>query len=122
MGEGSFSLMGHPEDDGNPVAIAGVWHDLRVQENSPVADLYLVGDHGSHILEILEAGGSLGTSSSGYGKIESDGKTVIAESYDLERIGDIVLAPSQQVFMDSSLLKTEEKQTENVKQAPSATP
>ena len=108
MGEGSFSLMGHPEDEGNPKDIAGVWHNLKVGEKCPFADLYLIGDNGSLIQEAIDAGSKIGISSVGYGEFESDGKTVKAESYELERIGDLVLQPSQEVYATNENLNQDE--------------
>jgi hypothetical protein len=98
MGEGSFSLMGHPEDEGNPQNICGVWHGLEIGESTPTSNLYMVGDNGSLMLEALEAGGKIGFSSVGFGELMEDGVTVNPNNFELERVGDWVLTPSQQVY------------------------
>lgn len=118
MGEGSLSLMGHPEKDGNPKDIAGVWHGLRVEEDSPKADLYLIGPNGDLILETLKALGKIGTSSVGYGTLDTDDKTVVAETYDLDRVGDLVLTPSQQVYATIENLDETTKIKENIENIP----
>ncbi len=107
-GEGTLALMGHPEDDGNPKDIAGVFHNLEITENCPVADIYLVGRHGQDILEAIEAGSrQTGLSTVGFGDFLEDGKTVDPNSYELERLGDFVLNPSQGVFATFENLQKE---------------
>lgn len=98
--EGSLSLADHPEDDGSITRICGVWHNARVDENFAYGDWYLVGDHGQLILETLKAGGRVGVSRVGFGEFLEDGKTVDPESYELERYGDAVIRPSQEVFAE----------------------
>ena len=111
MGEGSLCLMGHPDDDGNPKDIAGVWHNLEIGEKTPTADIYMVGDHGALMLEVVEAGGDVGFSTVGFGEIMEDGKTVDPSSYELARMGDWVLVPSQGVYANKeNLTKNEESE------------
>lgn len=110
LAERTVSLMGHPEDDGNPKDICGVWHNFKVGETCPTADLYLVGQNGELILEAIQAGARVGVSSVGYGTFrEEDGKTVDPETFELERAGDMVLQPSQGVYATNENL---EKQPE----------
>ncbi len=106
IAEGTLSLMGHPEDDGNPKDICGVWHNMAVMEETSKADWFLVGDHGSHLLEVLEAGGKIGISTVGFGEFLEDGKTVNPESYELERLGDAVINPSQGLYATLENCKT----------------
>lgn len=97
--EGTFALADHPEEgEGSVKDLAGVWHNFRLTEELGFADLYLFGEHGKRIYEAIMAGGRPGLSSVGYGELERDGKTVQYESYELVRLGDIVLDPSQQVY------------------------
>ena len=99
LAEGNVALMGHPDEgDGSPKDIAGVWKNFKCQEQFPIADLYLTGEHGSHILEMIKAGGKIGLSSVGWGSFLEDEKTVDPNDYTLERCADLVLAPSQGVY------------------------
>ena len=96
--EGTLSLADHPDDDGSIKNIAGVWRNFKLTESNGVADWYLVGDWGQLILETVQAGGKVGVSSVGFGEFMEDGKTVDPDSYELERLGDAVINPSQAVF------------------------
>lgn len=99
VAEGTLSLADHPEDDGSVTKICGVWHNFRLGEHQSYADWYLVGPIGELIKESLEAGSKgAGISRVGFGEFMEDGKTVNPESYELERLGDCVLNPSQQVY------------------------
>lgn len=98
VAEGSLSLMGHPEDEGDPKDICGVWKNFKVLDEVGIADWYLTGSHGSDLIEHIQAGGKIGVSSVGFGEFEDDGKTVKWDTYELERLGDAVINPSQQVF------------------------
>ena len=101
IAEGSLSLADHPEDDGSVKNIAGVWRNFKVMERVGIADWYLVGDLGQLILETVQAGGKIGVSSVGFGQFLEDEKTVDPETYELERLGDAVINPSQSVFATS---------------------
>ena len=108
VAEGTYCLTGHPDADGNPIDSCGIWHNFKVGEETSKADLYLIGEAGSHMLEALEAGGNVGFSTVGFGELdESDGKTVIVESYELERLGDWVLQPSQNVYATMENIETQ---------------
>lgn len=98
--EGSFALADHPADEGSFKDVMGVWSNLHINEDTDTvrADITFVGPYGSKALEILEAGGKIGFSSSGFGDLKEDGKTVDESTYQIERIADCVLNPSQQVF------------------------
>jgi hypothetical protein len=104
--ENSYALVDHPEDEGSLNNICGIWRNLKVGDQLVTADLYLITEKGGHILEILQAGGPVGVSTVGYGEIDkSDGKTVIPETYDLQRAGDLVMEPSQQVYATAKNLE-----------------
>lgn len=110
--EGGDGLANHPGDneDGSVLESFAVWHNVGFSESMPgivEADMYLIGDAGRLAQEKLDAGGKLGLSSSGFGELLEDGKTVNPLTYQLERVADWVLNPSQQVFVDSSMRKKE---------------
>ncbi len=109
--EGGPGLANHPgdDDDGDVTKQFCVWRNLGINESTQLveADLCLVGPHGKHANDILEAGGKLGFSSSGYGELREDKSTVDSSSYILERVSDWVLNPSQGVFGDKSMKKKE---------------
>ena len=98
--EGSFALADHPADEGSFKDVMGVWSNLHVNEETETvrADITFVGKDGAKAVEILEAGGKIGFSSSGFGDLKEDGKTVDESTYQIERIADCVLNPSQQVY------------------------
>lgn len=100
LAEGTYCLADHPvgDNDGSVKDIVGVWRNFKLKEDRGVADLYLVGKLGQHFLETLEAGGSNGLSSVGFGELQEDEKTVDPESYELLRLSDWVLSPSQGVY------------------------
>jgi len=107
--EGCFGLMDHPEDDGSTKNAWCVWRDLRFSEDKKlvIADAYLFGFWGQQVLEALEAGGSVGLSTSGFGEFKDDDKTLNEDTYQLERVADFVLNPSYEVFGHQEDLKTE---------------
>ncbi|MBD3216565.1 MAG: hypothetical protein GF311_28380 [Candidatus Lokiarchaeota archaeon] len=101
--EGSFGLCDHPEEEGSVKDIYCVWHNLRygvddLGKKIVFADAYLFGQWGMHCKEAIEAGGLIGLSTVGWGDLEKDKKTVIPESYEIERPADWVLNPSYQVY------------------------
>jgi hypothetical protein len=98
--EGSFALADHPTDEGSFKDVMGVWSNLHINEASGTvkADITFVGTYGAKAIEILEAGGKIGFSSSGFGDLKEDGCTVDENTYMIERVADCVLNPSQQVF------------------------
>ena len=97
--EGTLSLVDHPTDEGSIGNICAVWHNLHLGENYSYADWYLTGSKGQDILEHIMAGAKdIGISRVGYGSFKEDNKTVDPADYILERLGDCVLNPSQEVF------------------------
>ena len=103
---GITGLMDHPEDDspGSTKDGAIVWLGLEIDKLDKI--IYgigaFVGFWGSLCEAILEVGGRLGFSSSGFGDMLSDGKTVDPDSFILERLADVVFNPSQSVYGDMS--------------------
>lgn len=103
---GSGMLSDHPEgdSDGNPKDICGVWLDCKMGKPGPdgVGIVYglLVpsGSLGRDLQDHLKNGLKIGTSSSGFGKLLSDKVTVDPETYQIERLADWVLNPSQGTF------------------------
>jgi hypothetical protein len=106
--QGGAGLEEHPEGDkdGRIREQVVVWLNMGLNEAEKIvwAEGVLVGDEGRHIEEILECGGRVGFSSSGFGELdESDHSTVRWDSYMLERVADTVLNPSQKVYGNSTM-------------------
>lgn len=103
---GSPMLTDHPEgdSDGNPRDICGVWLDAKFGPAGPdgVGIVYglLVpsGHNGEDLRDHLQNGLRIGTSSSGFGKLLPDKVTVDPDTYQIERLADWVLNPSQGTF------------------------
>lgn len=113
MFEGSDCLADHAEDDGSVLNTAGIWHNFDVYDETANADLYCIGAVGTLLLEKARAGGKVGFSTVGYGELDSDGKTVIPESYEFENC-DWVRKPSQNVYATQENLGESKKVTESV--------
>ncbi|KKM63841.1 hypothetical protein LCGC14_1507440, partial [marine sediment metagenome] len=111
MGENSYGLMGHPEDDGNPKDAWCVWRNVRQEkingELFAFADAWLFGPHGRQVNEGIEAGSGVGLSTVGYGDFEEDGITIRESDYELCRVADHVLEPSFGVFGTLEDIKSE---------------
>jgi len=104
--EGNLALSDHPETEGSVTSVWGVWHEMRVKLDGVYADLYLIEEKP---IRIIEAGGRLGTSTVGFGELdERDDCTVMAESFELERLSDIVLSPSQGTYFEKANLSDEQ--------------
>lgn len=103
MGENRYGLMGHPPDDsdGNPRDTFCVWTNLELTEDIVYMTMHLFGDNGRQVKEAIDAGGDIGLSSVGFGEIGENGRTVIVESFELDRPADYVLNPSQETFGSS---------------------
>lgn len=104
---GGLGLCDHPMEDDDPGQFknaAIVWLDMMIDDANKLiwAIGSFVGSYGRLAQEIIEAGGRVGFSSSGFGETLIDGKTINPETYQLERVADIVVNPSQEVFGDSS--------------------
>ena len=99
-------LVDHPasDSDGSPKDICGVWLDAKLDPPNS-EDYGLVygllmpsGRNGEDLKDHLRNGLKVGTSSSGFGKLLSDGVTVDPDTYLIERLSDWVLNPSQGTY------------------------
>lgn len=118
-GERTYCLADHPEGEGSVSKIVGVWHNFRLTEDRGIADLYLIGEDGERFFDALEAGGKCGISTVGYGELEEDEKTVVWDSYELARLGDWVMDPSQQVYAEADNIlydDTDEEEESSLKE------
>jgi len=106
--EGGLGLADHPENEGSFKDSAIVWTGMRLSENDNLvyATGSFVGPYGKMCEEIIDAGGRVGFSSSGFGEL-LDESTVDPDTYEIERVADVVLNPSQGVFGDSSHIQKE---------------
>jgi len=93
-GKTTLGLADHPSDDGSVKNIWAVERNPRIEEGWLKVDHYLVGDHGQLVNEVLEAGGSIGVSSSALGQLNEKTGEVLHEDFDLERYSDHVMNPS----------------------------
>jgi hypothetical protein len=95
-------LCDHPVADNDPGEFknqAIIWHDMDIGDNGVVYGFgSFVGPYGHLAQEILEHGGRVGTSSSGFGDVDKYSNEVIPDSYTIERLADLVLHPSQGTF------------------------
>ena len=100
--KGLCGLSDHPEGDdpGQFKQSSIVWLDMMIDDLNKIvwAIGSFVGQYGHLAQEIIEAGGRIGFSSSGFGELMMDGKTVNPDTYQIERVADIVLNPSQGVY------------------------
>jgi uncharacterized membrane-anchored protein YhcB (DUF1043 family) len=117
-GKSTLALMNHPveDDPGDPHDIWAVWRNIGYSEDKQFveADCYIIdNENGKTALGVLEAGGDLGLSSSGFGEFLPDGKTIDPETYEIERVADWVLDPSYEVFG-----RLEDKVSEGSKKTP----
>lgn len=103
--KGLCGLADHPEGD-DPGLFrdqAVVWHDMEIGDDGIVYGICsFVGPFGHLAQEILEHGGRVGTSSSGFGDVDKFTKIVNPETYIVERLADLVLNPSQGTYGSSA--------------------
>lgn len=103
--KGGTGLANHPADDedGDFMNQSIVWLDGFIGDDGFVYGIgTFVGDGGALARQIIGVGGRIGFSSSGYGDFLNDGITVDPDSYEIDRLADLVLNPSQGVFGDYS--------------------
>lgn len=98
-------LADHPSDDDDPGQFktsAIVWLDMQIDDVNKLiwAVGTFVGPYGNLAQDIIEHGGRIGFSSSGFGETMGDGQTINPDTYQIERVADIVTNPSQKVFGD----------------------
>jgi len=109
--KGFCGLCDHPVADNDPGEFknqAVIWHDMDVPTDGGLVYGYgsFVGPYGALAQEILEHGGRVGTSSSGFGDVDTITKTVDPNTYIIERLADLVLNPSQGTFGTAKDTKT----------------
>lgn len=99
--EGAPMLADHPsgDSDGDPSRICGIWLEARMGNDGYVYGTFVPsGSLGKDMQEHLRNGLRAGTSSSGFGELLTDGKTVDPNTYMIERLSDWVLTPSQGTY------------------------
>ena len=99
--KGGTGLANHPADDedGDFMNQSIVWLDGFLGDDDIVYGIgTFVGNGGALARQIIGVGGRVGFSTSGYGDFLSDGITVDPKSYEIDRLADLVLNPSQGVF------------------------
>lgn len=109
--KGRCGLSDHPSEDKSPSFKdqSILWLDAEIDDTCldkesglPYVFGYgvFVGPYGKMAEEILDYGGGIGFSSSGWGDFLSDKCTVDPDTYEIERLADMVLDPSQGVYGD----------------------
>lgn len=99
--EGAPMLADHPQgdSDGSPEKICGVWLEARVGNDGYVYGTFVPsGRLGEDLEDHLRKGLKAGTSSSGFGDLQEDRKTVDPRTFMIERLSDWVLTPSQGTY------------------------
>lgn len=100
--QGLCGLADHPIEDDDPGLFrdqAVLWHDMDIADDGTVYGYCsFVGPYGHMAQEILEHGGRIGTSSSGFGDVDKVTCEVDPETFIIERLADLVLNPSQSTF------------------------
>lgn len=107
--KGRCGLADHPQGDKAPsfkdqgILWLGAEIDKEnLDEETGLPIIYgygvFVGPYGHMAEEIIDYGGGCGFSTSGWGDFLADGFTIDPETYEIERLADMVLDPSQGVF------------------------
>ena len=107
--KGLCGLCDHPEGDspGYFRDSSIVWLDMEIGEDGVVYGIgTFVGPYGHLAQEIIDCGGRIGFSSSGFGEVGTD-RVVNCDTYQIERVADIVLNPSQAVYGDNTAMNLE---------------
>lgn len=103
--KGGTGLANHPADDedGDFMKQSIVWLDGYIGEDGLVYGIgTFVGEGGELAKQIIDAGGRIGFSTSGYGDFLANGVEVDPDTYEIDRFADLVLNPSQGVYGDKS--------------------
>lgn len=99
---GLCGLADHPLKDDDPGLFrdqAAVWHDMDLDDQGTVFGYAsFVGPYGHLAQEILNHHGRVGTSSSGFGDVNQITKVVDPNTFQIERLADLVLNPSQGTY------------------------
>lgn len=99
---GVSGLADHPVEDDDPGEFknqAIIWHEMDVGDDGIVYGYgTFIGEHGAMAEEILDNCGRVSTSSSGFGDVDPITRTVDPDSFQIERLADLVLNPSQGTY------------------------
>lgn len=99
---GLCGLSDHPVNDNDPGLFrdqAVVWHDMDLDDQATVFGYAsFVGPYGHLAQEILNHHGRVGTSSSGFGDVNRVTSIVDPKTFQIERLADLVLNPSQGTY------------------------
>ena len=115
---GSPCLIDHPSDDssGNMAQICAIWVGMDIDDDPDEGFVYGYmipsGRLGEDLKDHIKHHYRAGVSSSGFGRLCSDNQTVDETSYILERPGDIVAMPSQQVYF--GIDENNDKEVKNI--------
>lgn len=99
--KGGCGLADHPEGEGSFKDQAIVWLDAMKEGKTVYGIGTFIGEYGRMAEDIIDVGGRIGFSSSGFGEFLEDSVTVNPDTYEIERLADLVLDPSQQVYGSS---------------------
>lgn len=91
-----------PDDAGELKYACIVWLDLQIDYANKLiwGTGIFVGPLGRLLQEIIEVGGRVGFSSSGFGEKIPGTDDVNPDTYEIERVADVVINPSQSVYGD----------------------
>lgn len=99
---GVSGLADHPVEDDDPGEFknqAIIWHEMDVGDDGIVYGYgTFIGEHGAMAEEILDNGGRVSTSSSGFGDVDPITRIVDPDTFQIERLADLVLNPSQGTY------------------------
>ena len=99
---GLCGLADHPKEDNDPGLFkdqAIVWLDMEVADDGYVYGVgSFCGPYGELAQQIIDRGGRVGFSTSGFGEVDKFTKTVDPKTFQIERLADVVLSPSQGVY------------------------
>ncbi len=89
----TLGFANHPDGENDVTKTFAVEKNPLKSGDWLCVDCYLVGEQGKLVRQILEAGGTIGVSSSAWGDLDDDGY-VLSEGFELERYCDWVDDPS----------------------------
>ena len=121
--QNNVGLANHPQESEGAGSIkdsAIVWLGMELDDVEKI--VYgigtFVGVFGHLFQDIIDAGGRVGFSSSGFGEIMPGTNMVNPDTYQIERLADVVLNPSQDVYGDISMEQRGLGNIEYTKQQP----
>lgn len=118
---GLAGLADHPKADNDPGTFkeqAVGWHDMIIGDDGIIYGIAsFVGPYGHLAQEMLEHGLRCGVSTSGFGEVDKYSREVDPNTFIIERLGDLVLNPSNSVFATADCPHTPSEFMNNVHQA-----